>query len=161
MAEGQRQGGPGGRDGPDVHEVDPEAAERDAEAGESSECRLLRRPVEPVGPVCDKLAEVGEVGPERPPGVLGRVRPARRAQPRAQVLECHRDGLRRGRLGAARGVRHETQPTGRAALLRERAGQAPERAAGVFEAGCVQPREAATITGRPIRASSAPIPGRP
>ena len=70
-----------------MHEVDPQAPERDAEAGEPGERRLLRRPVEPVRPVGDELAEVAEVGAERPAGVLGRVRPARRAQPRAEVLE--------------------------------------------------------------------------
>jgi hypothetical protein len=64
VAEDQRQDGPGRRGGPDVHEVDPEAAERDTEAGEPGERRLLRRPVEPVRPVGDELAEVREVGPE-------------------------------------------------------------------------------------------------
>ena len=103
VAEDQRQDGPGRRDGPDVHEVDPQAAERDAEAGEPGERRLLRRPVEPVRPVGDELAEVAEVGPERPPGVLGRVRPARRTQPRAEVLERRGGGLRRERLDGRHG----------------------------------------------------------
>ena len=102
VAEDQRQHRPGRRDGPGVHEVDPEPAERDAEAGEPGERRLLRRPVEPVRPVGDELAQVVEVGPERPAGVLGRVRPARRAQPRAEVLQRRRGGLRGERLGAGR-----------------------------------------------------------
>ena len=105
VAQDQRQHGPGRRGGPGVHEVDREAAERDAEAGEPGERRLLRRPVEPVRPVGDELAEVGDVGPERPPGVLGRVRPARRAQPRAEVLERRGGGLRGERLGAGQSRR--------------------------------------------------------
>ncbi len=137
MAENQRQNGPGRRGGPDVNEVDSEAAEADAEAWELCERRFLRRPVELVSPVGDELAEVGEVGPERPAGVLGRVRPPRCAQSRAEVLERRGRGLRDERLGAGHGVRHETQPTGRAALLREPAGQAPEQAADDFEPGCV------------------------
>jgi hypothetical protein len=44
--------------------VDPEAAERDAEVGESGECRFLGRPVEFVGPVGDEFAQIGEVGAE-------------------------------------------------------------------------------------------------
>ena len=110
MTEDQRQDGPGRRDGPGVHEVDPEAAELDAEAGEPGQRRLLGRPVEPVRPVGDELAEVAEIGPERPPGVLGRVRPARRAQPRAEVLQHPRGGLRDERLGAGRDVRHALVP---------------------------------------------------
>ena len=128
VAENQRQNGPGRRGGPDVDEVNPEAGERDAEAWELRERRLLRRPVELVRPVGDELAKVGEVGPERPPGVLGRIRPPRRAQPRPEVLKRRGRGLRRERLGAGRGVRHETQPTGRAALRGEPAQQEPERA---------------------------------
>jgi len=100
VAQDQRQDGPGRRGGPGVHEVDRQAAERDAEAGEPGERRLLRRPVEPVRPVGDELAEVGQVGPERPAGVRGRVRPARRAQSRAEVLERRGGGLRGERLGA-------------------------------------------------------------
>ena len=161
VAENQRQNGAGRRGGPDVDEVDPEAAERDAEAWEPRERRFLRRPVELVRPVGDELAKVDEVGPERPAGVLGRVRPARRSQPRPEVLERRRRGLRRERLGAARGVRHETQPTGRAALLREPAPQAPERAAGVLEARCVfsraNQRRAAVVQSGPRRRR---LPGR-
>ena len=56
--------------------------------------------------------------PERPAGVLGDVRPARRAQPRAQVLERRRRRFRSERLGTTRGVEHETQPTQRAVLVR-------------------------------------------
>ena len=118
VAEDQRQDRPGRRGGPDVHEVDLQAAEPDAEAGEPGQRRLLRRPVEPVRPVGDELAEVGQVGPERPSGVLRRVRPARRAQPRAEVLQRRGGGLRGERLGAGPsrgrwGFRHETHPTGR------------------------------------------------
>jgi hypothetical protein len=102
VAENQRQNGAGRRGGPDVGEVDPEAAERDAEAWELRERRFLRRPVELVRPVGDELAEVDEVGPERPPGVLGRVRPARRSQPRPKVIERRGAGLRGERLRAAR-----------------------------------------------------------
>ena len=90
VAEDQRQHGPGRRGGPGVHEVDPQVSERDAKAGEPGERRLLRRPVEPVRPVGDELAEVAEVGPERPPGVLGCVRPAGRAQPSAESLRAPR-----------------------------------------------------------------------
>ena len=111
VAEHQRQDRPGRRDGPDVREVDPEAAEPDAETGEPAQRRLLGRPVEPVGPVGDQLAQVADVGPERPAGVLRGVRPARGAQPRAQVLEHRGRGLRVERLGAGRGVRHGTHPT--------------------------------------------------
>ena len=104
VAEHQRQAaGPAGRGGPGVHEVDPEAAERDPEAGKPGERRLLGRPVELVRPVGDQLAKVAEVGPERPAGVLGRVRPARCAQPRAEVLERRGGGLRVERLGAGQG----------------------------------------------------------
>ena len=45
--------------------------------------------------------------PERPPGVLGRVRPAGGAQPRAQVLERRGGGLRGERL---RRARHRARP---------------------------------------------------
>ena len=55
--------------------MDPEAIEADAEVGELGERRLLRRPVEAVCPVGDELAVVGEVVPERPIGLLRRVRP--------------------------------------------------------------------------------------
>ena len=134
VAEDQRQDWPRWSGGPDVHEVDPEAIEADAEVGEPGERRLLRRPVEVVRPVGDELAQVGEVGPERPPGVLGRVRPTSRAQPRAEVLERRGGGLRGERLGARRGVRHGTHRTGRAALPRERVEQAPKPAAGIPEA---------------------------
>ncbi|GHB17721.1 hypothetical protein GCM10010392_52740 [Streptomyces clavifer] len=48
VAEDERQDRPGRRDGPDVDEVDPEAAERDAEVRKPRERRLLRRPVELV-----------------------------------------------------------------------------------------------------------------
>jgi hypothetical protein len=44
-----------------LHEVDPEAAVRDAEAGEPGQRCLLRRPIEPVRRAGDELAEVGEV----------------------------------------------------------------------------------------------------
>ncbi len=134
VAEDQRQDWPSRSGGPDVHEVDPEAIEADAEVGEPGERRLLRRPVEAVRPIGDELAQVGEVGPERPPGVLGRVRPTSRAQPRAEVLERRGGGLRGERLGARRGVRHGTHRTGRAALPRERVEQAPKPAAGIPEA---------------------------
>ena len=93
MAEDQRQDGPGGRGGPDVHEVNPEAADSDAEPREPGERRLLSRPVEPVRPVGDELAEVIEIRAERPPCVRGRIRPACRAQPRAEVLERPGGGL--------------------------------------------------------------------
>ena len=128
VAQDQRQHGPGRRGGPDVREVDAQAAEPDAEAGQPGERRLLRRPVEPVRPVGDELTEVAQVGPERPAGVFGRVRPARRAQPRAEVLQRRGRGLRGERLGAGpsrwrRGVWHATHPTGRAATA-PRAGPA-------------------------------------
>jgi len=83
VAEHQGQDRSGRPGGSDVNEVDPEATERGAEAPEPGERRLLHRPVEALRPVGDELAEVREVGPERPPSVLGRVRPACRAQPRS------------------------------------------------------------------------------
>ena len=114
MAQDQRQHRPGRRGGPGVHEVDPQAADRDTEAREPGQRRLLRRRVEPVRPVGDELAEVSQVSPQRPPGVLGCVRPARRAQPRAEVLQRPRGGLRDERVGAQRHIRHARHPTGRA-----------------------------------------------
>jgi hypothetical protein len=108
MTEHQRQTTAGRPGGPDMHEVDPESAERDPEAREPGERRLLRGPVKPIRPVGDKLMEVGEVGPERPPGVLGRIRPPGRTQPRTEVLECRGGGLRGKRLGAGRRAWHAT-----------------------------------------------------
>ena len=93
VAENQRQDWAGRRGRPDVDEVAPDAAERDAEARELRERRFLRQPVELVRPVGNELAEVHEVGPERPGDVPGRVRPARRPQPRPEVLERRRRGL--------------------------------------------------------------------
>jgi hypothetical protein len=62
MAEDQRQYRPGGRNCPGVHEVDPEPAEPNAEAGQPGERRFLGQPVEAVRPVGDELPEVGDVG---------------------------------------------------------------------------------------------------
>ena len=76
----------------------------------------------------DKLAEIGDVGPERPAAILGRVRPPRRAQPRAEILEHRRRGPGGERPHASRSVRHETQPTGRLALPNP--GQSQQHAAG-------------------------------
>ncbi len=155
VAENQRQNGPSRRGGPDVHEVDPEAGERNAEAWELRERRLLRRPVELIRPVADELAKVGKVGPQRPPDVLGRIRPPRRAQPRPEVLKRRGRGLRRERLGTGRGVRHETQATGRAALLDERGQQEPERAQASSERAArsagVKQRRAAVVQSGPRR----------
>ena len=96
-----------------MHEVDPEATEADAEVGQLGERRLLRPPIEPFRPVVDKLAEIAEVGPERPPGLLGRVRPTGGAQPAAEILEHRRGGPRGERLRVRRGVRYGTHLTGR------------------------------------------------
>ena len=106
----ERQSARGGRAG--VHDVDPTVAQRDVEPGMPGQRRLLRGPVEPVGPVGDELPQVVEVGAQRPAGVLGRLRPARRPQPRPQVL----DGLGRGRRAERLG--HAAHPRGGLSQLR-------------------------------------------
>ncbi len=106
VAEDQRQDRPDGVHGAGVHEMDPEAAHRDPEARQPGEGRLLRRPVEALRPVVHELPEVVQVRPEGPPGVLGRVRPARRAQARAQVFEHRGGGLLDERLRAGQRIRH-------------------------------------------------------
>ena len=99
-----------------MHEVDPEATEADAEMGQPGERQFLCRPVKPVGPVGNELSEIGEVGPERPPGILGRVRPTSGAQTGAEVLEHRRSGPQGERLRVGRDTRHRTYPTARGPL---------------------------------------------
>ena len=98
-----------------MNEVDPDAAHRDAEPREPAERLLLGRPVESVRPVGDEFAKVVHIGPQRPPGILGRVRPSRRPQARPEILERGGSGLRGEWLRTGHGVRHGRHPTGRAA----------------------------------------------
>ena len=96
VAEDQRQGGPGGAG---VDEVDPQAADRGAEAREAVQRGLLRGLVAYWADGFDWPAQVFEVGAQGPPGVLGRVGPTGGAQSRAQVREHVGGGLRGERLG--------------------------------------------------------------
>src|SRR4051812_23221106 len=81
--------------------MDAKTGELDAKSWQPRQCCLLGGPVVPVGPVRDKLAQVVDVRAERPPGILGRIWPARRPQPRALVF----DG--RPRVGWSEGLRSE------------------------------------------------------
>jgi hypothetical protein len=50
--------------------------------------------------------EIAEVGPERPPALLGRVRPTSRTKPGMQIRDHPAGGLRGERLRVGRGVRY-------------------------------------------------------
>ncbi len=136
VAQDQRQNEFGRRGDPDVHEVDLQATQPDAEAGEPGERRLLRRPLEPLRPVGDELAEVTDVGPEQPQASSGasgqRVARSRaRRSSSAAGAACGVNGSGRGSAAAdgASGMRRILRAGGR--RLREDArGPAAQAGAG-------------------------------
>jgi hypothetical protein len=108
VAENQRQNGAGLRGGPDVHEVNPEAAERNAEAWEPCERRFRRRPVELFRPIADELAALD--GPRRPVSDAG-------DRPRALLGEPAQQEPERASASSERAARSAAVTQRRAAVV--------------------------------------------
>ena len=68
-----------------VDKVDPHTVDLAAEVRELVQPPLLQAPVEPVSPVSEEPAHIGEVGALLPPRLGRRRRPARVADPLAQI----------------------------------------------------------------------------
>jgi hypothetical protein len=100
-----------------VDEVHACAVDLGAEVGERVQLPLLLAPVEALGPVIERKAQVVELGSLIPPDPRDLIRPARRADARAQVVEdlvgyVDREGfgLRFGSLRGDAGQARERPP---------------------------------------------------
>ena len=71
----------------DVDEVDAEPVELGAELRQRVQMPLLLPPVVAVAPVRGQLLHIGQIRPHRPARAVDLVRPPRRVEPRAQVVE--------------------------------------------------------------------------
>src|SRR4051812_14206652 len=123
-----------------VDKVDPHAVDLAAEVRELVQPPLLQAPVEPVSPVLEQPAHIAELGPLLPPRLGRRRRPARVADPLAQVGQRPLGNLNLEGLDVKR--RHTAQILSPATLAARRPTTAVRPATGLLVLGDEQKRAA-------------------